>query len=100
MSGIHELQPETAAFLSRQSGLVVEFDDLQGSWKGLAPRFRLHNFRIRQTAEQPPALLVRDLDLEILLLRSLLNLSPRVRLNLDGALLTLVQSNGRMVIEG
>lgn len=100
VSGIHELQPETAAFLSRQSGLVVEFDDLQGSWKGLAPRFRLHNFRIRQTAEQPPALLVRDLDLEILLLRSLLNLSPRVRLNLDGALLTLVQSNGRMVIEG
>ena len=100
VSDIHNLQPQTAEFLSRQTGFVIEFDDLQGSWKGLAPRFQLRNFRVRQAADLPPAILVRHLDLEILLLRSVANLAPRVRLNLDGALLTLAQSEGRMVIEG
>lgn len=100
VSSLHEIQPEVADYLSRQTGLVVAFDDLNASWKGLAPRFQLHNFRIQQNATTPPAILVRDLDLEILLLQSVLHLQPRVRLNLDGALLTINQQDGRMSIAG
>lgn len=100
VSGIHEMQPQVAEYLSQQSGRIIGFDDLQGSWKGLAPRFRLRNVYLSQTADQPPAIVARSLDLEILLLSSLLNLQPRVRLTVDGAILTLVQHESHMSVEG
>lgn len=100
VSNLHELQPEVAEFLSRQTGLAVDFEDLRGSWKGLAPRVRLWNVRVRQTPEVAPALVARKLDLEVRLLQSLLAWQPRVRLTLDGALLTLVLEQGQIRIEG
>lgn len=100
VTGIHEMQPQVAAYLSRQTGRVIGFDDLRGSWKGLAPRFRLHNVYLSQSADVPPAIVARSLDLEILLLQSLLNLQPRVRLTVDGAILTLVQHESHMSVEG
>lgn len=100
VSGIHEMQPQVAGYLSERTGWHISFDNLQGSWKGLAPRFQLQNVLVRQQPDQPPAILLRGLDLEVLLLPTLLHLEPRVRITLEGALLTLAKQDGGMRIVG
>ena len=88
---IHSLQSDVADYVSRRTGLVVEFDTLTGSWKGLAPRFRIEQFRVRQSPQHEPALVAQHVDLEVLLLQSLLLLQPRVRLTVDGLAFTLAK---------
>ncbi len=97
---IHDLRAPVAEFLSRQTGLQIEFDDINGSWKGLAPRFQIGNLRVSQSPQHEPAIVAKTVDLEVLLLQSALQRQPRLRLNVDGLNLTLVKRDGRMEVEG
>lgn len=82
---IGEFQPRILTFVNEQSGLQLELESLSGSWKGLAPRFTLRNVSLRMADSDGEPLHVDTIDLEILLLKSLLSLQPRVRLHVDGA---------------
>lgn len=97
---IDSLQEDVAALVSQQTGLWVAFDRLTGRWKGLAPRFQIEGLRVSQSSQHAPALLARQVDLEVLLLQSVLRLQPRVRLAVQGLQLTLVKRNGRLEVDG
>ena len=100
VADIHGLRDDVTALLSRETGLDISFDAIAGSWKGLAPRFRISGLSVRQSPSTPVAFSARYMDLEILLLKSLLNLQPRVRLSLNGVNLALVRQDGRLRVEG
>src|SRR3990167_1228479 len=97
---IDSLQADVAQYLSNRTGVVIEFDHIRGSWKGLAPRFQIEQLRVRRSPDHEPAITAQHADLEVLLLQSALMLQPRVRLTVDGLALTLAKHDGRMVVEG
>lgn len=97
---IDSLQADVAQYLSNRTGVVIDFAHVSGSWKGLAPRFRIEQLSVRRSPEHEPAITARHADLEVLLLQSALLLQPRVRLTVDGLVLTLAKRDGRMVVEG
>lgn len=97
---IGDMHAEVAQFLSQQSGLHIEFDAIAGSWKGLAPRFQIEQLRVSQSDQHEAAIVARQVDLEVLLLQSVLQRQPRLRLNVAGLDFTLSKRNGRMEIDG
>lgn len=82
---IDEFRPEIIEFINERSDLHVNFAAIEGSWTGLAPRVAVHNVTVRLKQATSDPLHIATVDLEFMLLHSLVNLSPRVRLQLDGA---------------
>lgn len=94
-----DFRPDLVELVERKSGLQFEIDSLQGSWTGLAPRFRMGGVELR-TGEGQRVAYSEKIDLEILLLRSLWNLQPRFRLQLDGVQLQTRYEDGQLKIVG
>ncbi|MBA55827.1 MAG: TIGR02099 family protein [Pseudomonadales bacterium] len=97
---VDDFKPELLAFVNQRFGLQVELESIAGSWKGLAPRFTLNNVSVRLANSESEAPRIETLDLEILLLRSLFSLEPRVRLRVDGAEGHAWSQDGHIVLGG
>ena len=97
---VDDFKPELLAFVNQRFGLQVELESISGSWKGLAPRFTLKNVSVRLSNSESDAPHIETLDLEILLLRSLFSLEPRVRLRVEGAEGHAWSQDGHIVLGG
>ena len=81
---VDDFKPEIVGFVNERFGVHVELGTIAGSWKGLAPRFTLSDLSIRLADSKSAPPHIATLDLEILLLRSIMSLEPRIRLRVDG----------------
>ena len=73
------------ASLSREAGMPVHLDAVQGEWEGLGPHFRLKGLELRDPARPDTALLrIPEIELRPSLLGSLRHLEPRVDVRLRG----------------
>lgn len=82
---VDDFQAELVGFINERTDFALELESITGSWSGLAPRFSLRGVALRLAQSETPPLHIDKLDLEILLLRSLVNLEPRLRLRVAGA---------------
>jgi len=97
---IDDFQPQIVEFINQQAGLQLELAAISGSWKGLAPRFTLHGVSVRLATSSGEPMQVAAIELEILLLKSLLSLQPRIRLSVDGAQAKAVYKDQHLVMSG
>ena len=97
---VDDFQAELLSLVNERTGFQLELESISGSWTGLAPRFTLRGVSVRMAKSNTDPLLIDTLDLEILLLRSLFHLEPRLRLQVDGAVGHAWSSEGRLVLSG
>lgn len=86
-------------WIEAKTNTSIAFDRLRGSWQGLAPRFEFHGLTIRQSGATGN-LSMRELDVELLLLSSLMHWEPRLKLRVRGLQATLTQTEGRWHLAG
>lgn len=73
------------ASLSRQAGMPVHLDAVQGEWEGLGPHFHLKGLELRDPVRPDTALLrIPEIELRPSLWGSLRHLEPRVDVRLRG----------------
>ncbi|MDY6921569.1 MAG: YhdP family protein [Pseudomonadota bacterium] len=97
---IGEFQPQVLAAVQRHTGLQLEAASLSGSWQGLAPTLVLYDASLRLSGSRGEPLRAQRVELELLLLRSLLQLAPRVRLQVEGARARLHYRDQKLVVSG
>lgn len=97
---IDDFQAEIVQFVNERSALKLELESLSGSWSGLAPHFTLRNLTVRMADSTSAPVQIKTLDLDILLLKSLFSLQPRVRLHVDGARASANYQDGHLVLSG
>ena len=97
---VDDFKPDLVALVNERFGLQLELGAISGSWTGLAPRFTLTDVSVRLLDSESAAPHIDRVDLEILLLRSVLSLQPRVRLQVDGAEGQARIENGRVILAG
>ncbi|RLT94161.1 YhdP family protein [Ketobacter sp.] len=97
---VDDFKPELVSWVNERFFVHLELGSIAGSWTGLAPRFTLRDVSIRLADASGEAPHIDTLDLEILLLRSLLSLQPRVRLQVEGATGSASFKDGRIQVAG
>ncbi|MEE2729280.1 MAG: YhdP family protein [Pseudomonadota bacterium] len=97
---VDDFKPELVSWVNERFSVHLELGSIAGSWSGLAPRFTLRDVSIRLADASGEAPHIDTLDLEILLLRSLLSLQPRVRLQVEGATGSASFKDGRIQVAG
>lgn len=97
---VDDFQLDIIQALNQHTDLHVEFVSIIGSWQGLAPRFQLRDVTLRLSASAGTPVTIASVDLEILLLKSLLHLQPRFRLHLDGVKGQAVYRDQHIVVSG
>ncbi len=93
-------QEDLASWITQQTGLQFQFNKLTGSWQGLAPRLQFSDLLISDNESGEPGISARHVDIEWLILSTLFNGEPRVRLTIDGAKLATRYKNGYLQLLG
>ena len=97
---IGEFQPQVLAAVQRHTGLQLQAASLSGSWQGLAPTLVFYDASLRLSGSRGEPVRAQRVELELLLLRSLLQLAPRVRLQVEGARARLHYRDQNLVVSG
>ncbi len=97
---IDHFKPQFQNQFQRRTGLNLQFDQIQGSWKGLAPKFQLQNVLLNSSPDSQAGISAEDLSLEISLVETVLNLQPRFRLQLQGAQVNFDYVDGKFELQG
>lgn len=90
---------QVLAWIEGKTNIQITFDHLRGSWQGLAPRFEFEGVTLQQRGESG-GLTMRELEVELLLLASLMHWEPRLKLQVHGLEATLAQTDGRWALAG
>ena len=100
VGGINDFQPRLVEYFNENTDFQLQLESSKGSWKGLTAKIQLYNIQLRSPNEEGAGVRAQSLNLELLLLDSLLSFAPRFRLHIHGAQAQMRYLDGGFSIEG